>query len=637
MSLSVAGPRPDDGAPQSGLVRGNFLALTLGSVGVVYGDIGTSPLYAFREAVVAAQNQGIGNREVVFGVVSLILWALVLIVTLKYVCLLLRADNRGEGGTFALMALAQHVAGAQAPKVLVLGIAGAAFFYGDAVITPAISVVSAVEGLKLIHPDFSRAVVPIAVVILVALFSIQARGTEAVARYFGPITVVWFLAMGLGGLMHIADDPSVLSALNPAFGLHFAATHGLVGLTVVGLVFLAVTGAEALYADLGHFGRKPIQAAWFALVLPALALNYLGQGALVLTDPHNIENSFYRLYPEWALIPMVLLATLATVIASQAVITGAFSLSRQAIQLGLLPRLGIRHTSEAMSGQIYMPRINWMLLAGVILLVVLFRTSSHLATAYGIAVTATMVITSVMAVFVIWKQWGWSLGATLALIVPLVMIELVFLAANLLKVADGGWMPLLLAAFVMYAMLTWIAGAAIVVKHARKSGGDIDWLTRRLEQKPPARVSGTAVFLTSTPDVAPTALMHNLKHNRVLHERNIILAIKTEDVPRVARHERVVVERISDTFMRVIAHYGFMETPSVPKIFDHCRRKDLNIDIGGTSFFLSRRSLKPVRGRGLPIWQEGLFMSLANSSEDATTYFGIPSDRVVEIGTQVEI
>ena len=637
MTLTDAAHRRDDGASQAGAGHGSFLALALGSVGVVYGDIGTSPLYAFREAVVAAHNQGIDNREIVLGVLSLILWALILVVTLKYVWILLRADNRGEGGTFALMALSQHVAGTHAPRIMLLGMAGAAFFYGDAIITPAISVVSAVEGLKLVHPDFAKAVVPLAIVILVGLFWIQSRGTGTVARFFGPITVVWFLALAAGGLVNIADDPTVFAALNPYYGVRFALANGLVGLTVLGLVFLAVTGAEALYADLGHFGRRPIQAAWFALVFPALALNYLGQGALVLADPHHIENSFYKLYPQWALLPMVLLATAATVIASQAVITGAYSLTRQAIQLGLLPRLGIRHTSEAVSGQIYMPRVNWMLLAGVILLVVLFKSSSNLATAYGIAVTATMIITTTLAFFVIRMLWGWSLWATLALLLPLLAIEWIFFAANLLKVADGGWVPLLLAGFLMIEMLTWVAGAKIVVRHARKSGGELDWLTRRLDQKPPARVSGTAVFLTSTPDVAPTALMHNLKHNRVLHERNIILAIKTEDVPRVPRHERVEVERISDTFTRVVARYGFMETPSVPKILDHCRRKDLNVDMGGTSFFLSRRSLKPVRGKGLPMWQEGLFISMANSAEDATTYFGIPTDRVVEIGTQVEI
>jgi len=632
-----AGRRDDASPAGSTLQHGSFLTLVLGSIGVVYGDIGTSPLYAFREAVMAAQGQGIDHRGIVLGVLSLILWALVVIVTLKYVWLLLRADNNGEGGTFALMALGQRAAKHSSPVLMGLGIAGAAFFYGDAVITPAISVVSAVEGLKLVHPGFAKAVIPISIVILIALFWMQAHGTERVAKLFGPITVVWFVTMAVGGFIHIVHDPSVLAAINPVYGLTFAVSHGFIGLAVLGLVFLAVTGAEALYADLGHFGRKPIQFAWFALVLPALVINYLGQGALVLANPHAIENSFYKLYPDWALIPVVLLATMATIIASQAVITGAYSLSRQAIQLGVLPRLGIRHTSESMSGQIYMPRINWLLLAGVILLVMLFKTSGNLATAYGIAVTATMMITSVMAFVVIWKLWGWSFWASAAIITPLLLLETVFFAANLLKVVDGGWLPLLLAGFLMLLMVTWVQGSKILVKHARKSGGEIDWLSRKLDQKPPARVAGTAVFLTSTPDIAPTALMHNLKHNRVLHERNIIMAIVTEDTPRVPRHERVQIERISDTFIRVIGRYGFMETPNVPKLLEYCRRKDLNIDMSATSFFLSRRSLKPARGKGLPLWQEGIFISLARSAEDATAYFGIPTDRVVEIGTQVEV
>ena len=614
-----------------------FWALVLGSIGVVYGDIGTSPLYAFREAVVAAHGGGIDNRAVVLGVLSLILWALFLIVTFKYVVILLRADNNGEGGTFALMALSQRVAKRSAPFLTILGMAGAAFFYGDAAITPAISVISAVEGLKLVHPSFTKLVIPIAIVILFLLFWMQSHGTERVSRLFGPITVIWFIALAVGGVIHIADDPSVLMAVDPRYGLSFVVSHGIIGLTVLGLVFLAVTGAEALYADLGHFGRLPIQVAWMTVVLPALVLNYFGQGALVLADPHAIENSFYRLYPDWALIPMVVLATVATIIASQAVITGAFSLTRQAIQLGILPRLAIRHTSESMSGQIYMPRVNWTLFASVIFLVLLFKTSSNLATAYGIAVTATMVITSVMAFFVVWRLWGWRLWQAVALILPLALIEQVFFAANLLKVVDGGWVPLLFAGFTIFVMLTWVEGSKILVRHAHKSGGEFDWLARKLEEKPPARASGTAVFLTSAPDVAPTALMHNLKHNKVLHERNIIMAIKTEDVPRVPRYERVEVDKVGDTFIRVVARYGFMETPSVPKILEHCRRKNLNVDIGATSFFLSRRSLKPTRGKGLPMFQEGLFMWLAATSEDVSHYFQIPTDRVVESGTQVEI
>ncbi|MBA4171106.1 MAG: potassium transporter Kup [Hyphomicrobium sp.] len=632
----IAGRRNDASAPDE-THSNSFWALTLGSVGVVYGDIGTSPLYAFREAVAAAHNHGISNRDIVLGVLSLILWVLVLIVTLKYVWILLRADNKGEGGTFALMALAQKAAPQSAPLLMTLAVSGAAFFYGDAVITPAISVISAVEGLKLVHPGFAKAVLPISIVIILGLFWMQSRGTEKVARLFGPITVVWFLAMGLGGLAQMIKEPSVLAAFNPVYGIAFAASNGLIGLTVLGLVFLAVTGAEALYADLGHFGRKPIQAAWFGLVFPALAFNYLGQGALVLAEPTAIENPFFGLYPEWALIPMVLLATMATVIASQAVITGAFSLTRQAIQLGLLPRLAITHTSESMSGQIYMPGINWLLLIGVLILVLVFKTSSNLASAYGVAVTADMIITSVIAFFVVWKVWGWSLWKAAAIMLPLLLIEQIFFIANMLKVLEGGWVPLMLAMFLATIMFTWVRGTKQLSKNSRTMEADLPWLLRKLEAKPPTRVPGTAIFLTGDPDAAPVALMHNLKHNRVIHERNIILSIRTEDTPRVPRHERIVIDRPSDTFIRVIARYGFMETPSIPKIFEHCKRKDLNIDMGGTSFFLSRRSIRPTLNSELYHFERQLFMGLARSAQDATTYFKIPTDRVVEVGTQVSI
>lgn len=619
------------------LFDGRLWGMVLGSVGVVYGDIGTSPLYAFREALIAAHGNGIDNRAIVLGVLSLITWALVVIVTLKYVWLLLRADNNGEGGTFALMALSQQVAKRSARLILLLGIGGAAFFYGDAVITPAISVISAVEGLKLIHPGLARAVVPTAILILFFLFWVQSHGTARVAKFFGPITVIWFLVLATGGAAHVMDDSSVLAALNPVHGIAFVATNGIVGFTVLGLVFLAVTGAEALYADLGHFGRVPIRIAWFTLVLPSLVVNYFGQGALVLANPHAAENSFYLLYPEWALIPMVVLATLSTIIASQAVISGAFSLTRQAMQLGLLPRLHVRHTSESASGQIYLPRVNWMLFGCVVFLVMVFRSSGNLAAAYGISVTGTMIITSLMAFFVVWRLWRWSFWRAMAVIFPLLLVEQVFFFANLLKLVDGGWLPLLLAGFMIFAILTWMEGNKIVEQQTNKGGGDFEWLANKLEQKPPIRVPGTAVFLTASPDNAPRALLHNLKHNRVLHERNIILAIKTVDVPRVPRHERVTVDKVSETFLRVVARYGFMETPSVPKIIEHCRRKDLVIDMNATSFFVSRRSLKPTRHRGLPIWQEGMYMALTGIGEDATTYFRIPTDRVVEIGTQVEI
>ncbi|HJZ31867.1 MAG TPA: potassium transporter Kup [Hyphomicrobiaceae bacterium] len=612
-------------------------ALALGSIGVVYGDIGTSPLYAIREAVSHANEQGSAGADTVLGVLSLVFWTLMLIVTLKYVIVLLNADNKGEGGTFALMALGQSVATRSSSLILMLGVAGAAFFYGDAVITPAISVLSAVEGLKLVAPQLDVMVLPIAAIILVLLFTVQSRGTNMVAQFFGPIMFVWFVTLMVGGLIHIIDDTRVFLALNPVLAVEFVATHGVIGLAVMGLIFLVVTGAEALYADLGHFGRKPIRLAWFCLVLPALVINYFGQGALLLANPGAIANPFYKLYPSWALLPMVMLATLATVIASQAVISGAFSFTRQAIQLGLVPRLQIKHTSESVAGQIYLPRVNQLLLVGVLIVTLTFGSSSDLAAAYGLSVTATMVIDSLMAFFVVWRCWNWPVWKAAVLMVPLLLIEQAFLAAQVLKIPDGGWLPLSMAATICLIVYAWVRGSASLSRATRKGEADLEWLVRKLEAKPPHRVPGTAVFLTGDPTAAPTSLMHNLKHNRVLHERNIILTIKTEDTPRVPRHERIEIDRVADTFIRVVAHYGFMETPSVPKIIDHCRRKDLNIDISATSFFLSRRSLKTTLKSEMPHWQERLFIWLAGRAEDATEYFRIPSDRVVEVGTQVMV
>jgi KUP system potassium uptake protein len=601
----------------------------------VYGDIGTSPLYAFREAIAAAHAQGAETLEAIGGILSLMTWTMLLIVTLKYVLVLLNADNNGEGGTFALMALGQSVAKRSARLLLVLGVAGASFFYGDAVITPAISVLSAVEGLKLIAPHMEGVVVPITVVILLLLFIVQARGTAAVARYFGPIMFIWFAVLALGGLVNIFDDPRVFMALNPLLGIQFLLSHGIIGLVVMGLIFLAVTGAEALYADLGHFGRQPIQTTWLFFVQPALLINYFGQGALMLTSPEALENPFYRLYPDWALIPMVILATIATVIASQAVITGAFSFTRQAIQLGLVPRLEIRHTSDTVAGQIYLPRVNHLLLVAVLFITITFRSSSNLAAAYGLSVTATMLIDSLIAFFVVWRYWSWPLWKAASLMVPIALIEESFLTANLMKIPDGGWLPLLTAWLIGLIALTWVRGSRSLSRATRKNEADLQWLVRKLEAKPPHRVSGTAVYLTAEPATAPTSLMHNLKHNHVLHERNIILTIKTGDTPRIPRHDRVEIKKVGDTFILITAHYGFMETPNVPAILEQCRRKGLNIDISATSFFLSRRSLKTTTKSDMPAWQERLFIWLASTAADATEYFRIPSDRVVEVGTQV--
>jgi KUP system potassium uptake protein len=619
-------------------VRISFWALTLGSIGVVYGDIGTSPLYAMRESVLAAAGPGNPVTEpIILGILSLIIWALLLVVTAKYVVILLRADNNGEGGTLALMALASRALGRSSAVVILLGIISGALFYGDAIITPALSVLSAVEGLKVVTPAFDAYVVPITVVILIALFAVQSRGTAAVAKFFGPITLVWFAALAAAGVLHIGQNPAVLYAFNPYYGFNFLLHHGIVGFFTLGAVFLVVTGSEALYADLGHFGRGPIRFAWLVVVLPALTINYLGQGALVLADPKAIENPFFLLYPSWALLPMVILATAATVIASQAVITGAYSLTRQAIQLGLLPRLEIRHTSESLAGQIYMPRVNLLLLLGVLLLVALFRSSSALASAYGIAVTGTMVVTALMAIIVIRKVWGWRLVAALALMLPFLFVDMIFLAANLLKVAEGGWMPLALGAVVMALMYTWRRGSRLLVLKTRKQETPLEFLVANLEKKPPQRVPGTAVFLTSDPAFAPTALLHSLKHYKVLHEKNVILTVETADAPRVDADERVRIEPLGETFSRVVLRFGFMEEPNVPRALAIARKHGWQFDIMSTSFFLSRRLLKPATRSGMPRWQDRLFIGLSRQANDATDYFQIPTGRVVEVGTQVTI
>jgi KUP system potassium uptake protein len=602
----------------------------------VYGDIGTSPLYAFR---VALEATGDLSRSAVIGVESLILWALFLVVTAKYVFILLRADNRGEGGTLSLMALAQHVLQSERSRfvVLLLGIAAASLFYGDALLTPAISVLSAVEGLEVAAPHLASFVVPVTVAILIALFAVQSRGTQRVARYFGPIMMVWFLTLAMVGTGHIADDPGILHAVNPLYAAGFLANHGHIGLVTLGAVFLAVTGAEALYADLGHFGRKPIQTAWSYLVLPCLAINYLGQGALVLADPSAVANPFYHLVPDWALYPMIGLATVATIIASQAVITGAFSLTNQAVQLGLLPRMEIRRTSETQAGQIYVPRIRGLLLVGVLFLVVMFRSSSSLASAYGLAVNGTMLVDGLMAALVIWKVWRWAPLATLALMMPFISIDLAFLSANLLKVPQGGWVPLLIGSALVLIMLTWLKGTHILARKGRKLEIPIDGLIASLEKSPPATVPGTAIFLTGDPLSAPTALLHSLKHYKVLHHSNVILTVETRGIPRVPQEDRIKIARIGERFMSLILHFGYMERPNVPRALALARKLGWSFDIMSTSFFLSRRSVRPDPKSGMPPWQDRLFLFLAQNADDASSYFQLPTDRVVEIGTQVTV
>ncbi|WP_022722243.1 potassium transporter Kup [Rhodopseudomonas sp. B29] len=614
-----------------------FFALTLGAVGVVFGDIGTSPLYAFREALASASGGAHATRVMVLGVLSLILWALLIVVTAKYVLLLLRADNNGEGGTLSLMALGQRALGRRSRLLLVLGVVGASMFIGDSMITPAISVLSAVEGLKIATPALDHYVVPLTVLILMALFAVQSHGTAIVARAFGPVMLLWFGTLAVMGAVHITDDPSVLSAINPWYAAHFLANHGTIGLVTLGAVFLAVTGGEALYADLGHFGRRPIQTGWLALVLPALLINYFGQGALVLSHPSALENPFYRMVPESYVVPLVVLATAATVIASQAVITGAYSLISQAVQLGLLPRFEVRYTSETHAGQIYLPRVNALLLIGVMLLVLLFQTSSGLASAYGIAVSTTMVADGIMGFVVVWQLWHWRPLAAAALIVPLVAVDTMFFSANLLKLFEGAWVPLLFGIAMVVVIWTWRKGVSLLTIKTRRTEVPLTDLITSLEKRPPHVVKGTAVFLTGDPDYVPTALLHNLKHNKVLHEHNVILTIETAHTPRVSVADRVRMEKVSDKFSKVRLKFGFMESPNVPKALVAARKLGWEFDIMSTSFFVSRRSLKPAAKSGLPKWQNRLFIALSKSANDATDYFQIPTGRVVEVGTQVTI
>ncbi len=626
-------------APQAHSRARTLFLLALGSVGVVYGDIGTSPLYAFREALRPVAGDGLQRTEVV-GLISLMIWTLTIIVTLKYVLFLLRADNHGEGGTLSLLALLTKTAGKRTTVLFFLAAAGAALFIGDAMITPALSVLSAVEGLKLVTPTLADYVVPISVVIMVMLFAVQSLGTAAVSKFFGPITAVWFLVMGLGGIEHISDDLGIFSAFNPWYAVLFMASEGYVGLVVLGAVFLTVTGAEALYADLGHFGRRPIQWAWFCLVFPALTLNYLGQGAFVLAHPEAVDNPFFLMFPKWALLPVVVLATAATIIASQAVITGAFSLTRQAIHLGFLPRMEIFHTSETQTGQIYLPGVNTVLLFGVMVLVFIFGSSEALATAYGISVTGAMVVTTVLAFEFLRIRWRWRPLAAAAALAPLFLLELTFLGANLLKVHDGGYVPVTIAGGVVILMWTWTRGTRILREKTRRTEVPLPAFVKSVEKESahaPVKVAGTAIFLTSDPDFAPAALLHNLKHNHVLHEQNFILTVKTANTPRVIPAERFAVEKISERFARIEMRFGFMETQNVSQALGLLRKAGHKFDIMSTSFYLGRRKLVPDAQSGMPMWQDRLFIALADLAADPSDYFRLPTNRVVELGSHVVI
>jgi KUP system potassium uptake protein len=608
--------------------------LTLGALGVVYGDIGTSPLYAFREALRPIARDGLERSEVL-GLLSLLIWAVILVVTVKYVLFLLRADNRGEGGVLALYTLARLAIGRRSVPVLLLAIAGAALFFGDAVITPAISVLSAVEGVTLVVPGFHPWVVPSTLAILFALFAVQRSGTVRIARAFGPITALWFVVLGVLGAQQLIHDPSVLAAFNPLYGVSFLLEHRGTAFVVMGAVFLVVTGAEALYADLGHFGRRPIILAWFSVVLPSLLLNYLGQGVLVLAKPEALAAPLYALVPPALLPGMVVLAMLATIIASQAVISGAFSMAQAAIQLGLLPRMKIRHTSSDQSGQIYVPAINWMLLVGVLWLVVTFRSSEALAAAYGIAVTGTMVLTTILAFIYLRASGRMSLPGTLALLLPIGLFELAFALSNIVKIATGGYVPVMIAVVLGLVMWSWWSCALALKEKSHRLAVSFASFQTSMAKSSVTIVPGTAFFLTSDATVVPSALLHNLKHNRILHEQNVLLTVETLRAPVALAEERASFERLDARFVRLTLRFGYMELPNVARALTHARRAGLRFDVMSASFFLGRRRPIPQSPFGARRFFENLFAVLYRFSTDPTDYFHLPRNRVIELGERV--
>jgi len=619
--------------------RRGFAALTLGAVGVVFGDIGTSPLYAMREALAHARPVGT-PQSAVLGVVSLILWALVLIVTIKYIAILMRADNKGEGGPVALMTLAQRAFGRPAPALLALGMVGIALFYSDGLITPAFSVISAVEGLRaapLMGHLMAPWVLPISAGILVGLFLAQARGTHRISILFGPVMALWFVVLAALGLWNLRGDLTVLGAINPFYGIRFLIENGFVGFVILGSIFLAVTGAEALYADMGHFGKRPIRAAWFFLAFPCLALNYLGQGALVLANPHARHNPFFAMAPHVVYWPILALATAAAVIASQAVISGAFSMTQQAVQLGLLPRLDIKRTSETQTGQIFVPAVSGLMMTGGLVLLGVFQTSHRLASAYGVAVTGTMFINTLLAYVVARHLWKWQVWRVAAVLVPISIVDTVFLASNLLKLADGAWLPLAFGAALVVVMWTWSRGVRILTAKTIADSVPLDDLVASLTARPPHRAPGTAMFLTANRDLAPVALLHNLKHNKVLHQSNVILTVETAETPRVSDADRIRIEPAGGDFKRLVLRYGFMESPNLPKTLAQCRKMGLKFDIMSTSFFLGRRTIVPDAASGMPLWQDRIFIFLMKNAANPTEFFKIPPGRVVELGTQITV
>ena len=638
---AVAPTNPDrHSAREAAIPRGRYLALfSLTALGIVYGDIGTSPLYALRESFLPAHGLAVTPANVL-GILSLVFWSLILVISVKYLVFVLRADNRGEGGILALCALCTRMGARERPKrwgLVMLGLFGTALLYGDGAITPAVSVLSAVEGLNVATPLFEPYIIPITIVILIALFAAQRHGTARVGAVFGPITLLWFVTLAILGIRQILQEPGVLAAANPAHAVTFFAENGWRGFVVLGSVFLVITGGEALYADLGHFGRRPIRVAWFTVVLPALVLNYFGQGALLLHTPAAVDNPFFHMSPAWALYPLVVLATMATVIASQALISGAFSLTMQAVQLGYLPRVKIEHTSAREFGQIYIPGVNWALMFACIGLVLGFRSSSNLAAAYGVAVTTTMVITTVLLFVVARERWRWSLPVALLVTGFFLAIDVAFWGANLLKIPHGGWFPLAVAALIFALMTTWKRGREILAERIEESLLPVGVFLRDITKKLPHRVSGTAVYMYSNPEAAPPALLHNLKHNKVLHERVVFLSVATEEVPHLAAEDRGTIEHLGAEFYRVRLRYGFMEEPHVPAALATLKEKGLEFLRLETSYFLGRETLIPSPRPGMAIWRERLFWVMSRNARPATSFFHLPPNRVVELGTQVEL
>lgn len=614
-------------------------ALALAALGVVFGDIGTSPLYTLREVFSSSHHPMTHTATHVYGILSLITWALILIVSIKYIVFIMRADNHGEGGIMALLALASRHASEQSSKkrsIMLLGILGACMFYADGMITPAISVLSAVEGLEIAAPSLHQYIVPITLIVLFLLFAVQSKGTALVGALFGPIMLIWFATLGTLGIINIAQDPSILQALNPSYAIHFCLHSPWLAFGSLGAVVLAVTGAEALYADMGHFGRFPIRLVWFCFVLPALLLNYFGQGVIILHNPAAIQNPFYHLAPSWALFPLIGLATLATVIASQAVITGAFSISRQALQMGFIPRMHIQHTSESTQGQIYMPRVNWGLMMATMLLVISFGSSDNLAAAYGIAVTGDMIITSLLAAIVFHEIWKWTKLRTGLLVTLFLAVDLTFFGANVLKIPDGGWIPILIGVTIFTLMLTWKTGRTLLYKRLKNEDTLMLPFIESITEEPITRVAGTAIFLTPNTDGIPHAMLHNIKHNKVLHQQVVILTIRFLEKPHTQLNERLKVEALTQGFYRAIISYGFMDNPDLPRDLAMCPLHGLDLQPMETSYFVGKDILIATGGVGMALWRKKLFTVLFRSAETITNQFKLPPNRVVELGAQIK-